>query len=158
MATVTKSVRQERLKNGGEHGMFSKIWTKKSTMSYSEKNEKLREVLRKADAVVIGAGAGLSTAAGFTYSGDRFERYFLDFKAKYGIRDIYSGGFYPYETLEEYWAWWSRHIFYNRYVNASKPVYENLKTKDFMHSSIKTMDRFCDKRNLSILLPMRFPE
>lgn len=106
--------------------MFSRIWTKKSTESYSEKIEKLREVLRKADAVVIGAGAGLSTAAGFTYSGDRFERYFSDFKEKYGIHDIYSGGFYPYETLEEYWAWWSRHIFYNRYVNAPKPVYENL--------------------------------
>lgn len=106
--------------------MFSRIWTKKSTESYSEKIEKLREVLRKADVVVIGAGAGLSTAAGFTYSGDRFERYFSDFKEKYGIHDIYSGGFYPYETLEEYWAWWSRHIFYNRYVNAPKPVYENL--------------------------------
>ena len=76
--------------------------------------------------MVIGAGAGLSTSAGLTYSGERFERYFSDFKEKYGIRDIYSGGFYPYKTLEEYWAWWSRHIFYNRYVDVPNPVYKNL--------------------------------
>lgn len=67
------------------------------------------------NAVLIGAGSGLSTSAGLTYSGERFERYFSDFHQKYGITDIYSGGFYPFDTLEEYWAWWSRHIFYNRY-------------------------------------------
>lgn len=106
--------------------MFSRIWTKKSTESYSEQIEKLCKVLKEADAVVIGAGAGLSTSAGLTYSGERFERYFSDFKEKYGIRDIYSGGFYPYKTLEEYWAWWSRHIFYNRYVDVPNPVYKNL--------------------------------
>lgn len=115
--------------------MFSRIWTKKSTESYSEQIEKLCKVLKEADAVVIGAGAGLSTSAGLTYSGERFERYFSDFKEKYGIRDIYSGGFYPYKTLEEYWAWWSRHIFYNRYVDAPLPVYQELlalvKDKDY---------------------------
>lgn len=79
-----------------------------------------------ADAVVIGAGAGLSTAAGFTYSGERFEKYFSDFRKKYGIEDMYSGGFYPYQTLDEYWAYWSRYIFVNRYQDAPKPVYENL--------------------------------
>ena len=76
--------------------------------------------------MVIGAGSGLSTSAGLTYSGERFERYFSDFIAKYHIPDIYSGGFYPFETLEEYWAWWSRHIYYNRYVDAPKPVYQDL--------------------------------
>ncbi len=88
---------------------------------------RLAQCLKKADAVALGAGAGLSVSAGFTYSGERFQRYFQDFMEKYGIPDMYSGGFYPYRTLEEYWAWWSRHIFYNRYVDAPEPVYEHLK-------------------------------
>lgn len=115
--------------------MFSKIWTKKSTENYWDKVQKLKEVMDTAEAVVIGAGAGLSASAGFTYSGERFQTYFSDFARKYHIRDMYSGGFYPYETLEEYWAWWSRHIYYNRYVDAPKPVYEELlelvKNKDY---------------------------
>ena len=81
--------------------MFSKSGMKQSTGSYSV--ERLREALDTADAVLIGAGAGLSTSAGLTYSGERFERYFSDFYRKYGISDMYSGGFYPYDTLEEYW-------------------------------------------------------
>lgn len=75
---------------------------------------------------MIGAGAGLSTSAGLTYDGERFEQNFGDFAKKYGIRDIYSGGFYPFPTLEEYWAWWSRHIMVNRYEDAPKPVYQDL--------------------------------
>ncbi len=106
--------------------MFSKMSITKSTGTYSDNIKKLKDTLKAADAVVIGAGAGLSTAAGFTYSGERFERYFSDFKEKYGITDIYSGGFYPYQSLEEYWAWWSRHIYYNRYTDAPKPVYNEL--------------------------------
>ncbi len=88
--------------------------------------EKLRQELKSADAVVIGAGAGLSTSAGFIYSGERFENYFFDFAKKYHITDMYSGGFYDYPTKEEYWAWWSRYIYCNRYVDAPKPVYKNL--------------------------------
>ncbi|MDE7296830.1 MAG: Sir2 silent information regulator family NAD-dependent deacetylase [Clostridia bacterium] len=88
--------------------------------------EKLKEALTRAEAVIIGAGAGLSTSAGYTYSGERFQKYFADFEKKYGIRDMYSGGFYPYETLEEYWAWWSKHILYNRYCDIPKPVYNEL--------------------------------
>ena len=106
--------------------MFSRILTRKSTETYSEKIERLKLVLNEADAVVIGAGAGLSTSAGLTYSGERFEKHFRDFIEKYGIRDMYSGGFYPFPTLEEYWAWWSRHIYYNRYEKAPKPVYDML--------------------------------
>ena len=106
--------------------MFSRIQTTKSTENISDNIEKLKEKIRTADAVVIGAGAGLSTAAGFTYSGERFEKYFSDFRKKYGIEDMYSGGFYPYQTLDEYWAYWSRYIFVNRYQDAPKPVYENL--------------------------------
>ena len=106
--------------------MFSKIWTKQSTKSYSEPIERLKAALQDCDAVVIGAGAGLSTSAGFVYTGERFEKYFSDFAAKYGIKDMYSGGFYPFPTMEEFWAYWSRYIYINRYQDAPKPVYEDL--------------------------------
>ena len=106
--------------------MFSRIQTTKSTENISADIKKLKESLRIADTIVIGAGAGLSTAAGFTYSGERFEKYFSDFRKKYGIEDMYSGGFYPYQTPEEHWAYWSRYIFVNRYQDTPKPVYENL--------------------------------
>ena len=88
--------------------------------------ERLKAVLQDCDAVVIGAGSGLSTAAGFTYTGERFEQHFSDFAQKYGIRDMYSGGFYPFATPEEHWAYWSRYIYINRYQDAPKPVYEDL--------------------------------
>ncbi len=100
--------------------------TAKSTGSYSDRILALREAIDAADAVVIGAGAGLSTSAGFVYSGERFADYFSDFGAKYGFSDMYSGGFYPYRTQEEFWAYWSRYIYVNRYLDAPKPVYEAL--------------------------------
>lgn len=106
--------------------MFSRIWTKPSTKSCSEPMERLKAALQDSDAVVIGAGFGLSTAAGFIYTGERFETYFSDFARKYGFRDMYSGGFYPFDMLEEYWAYWSRYIYINRYQDAPKPVYEDL--------------------------------
>lgn len=95
-------------------------------MSNSLSVERLKQELETADAILIGAGAGMSTSAGLTYSGDRFEKNFSDFAQKYGIRDIYSGGFYPFETQEEYWAWWSRHIYYNRYDIAPGKPYTDL--------------------------------
>ncbi len=94
--------------------------------SCSEPIERLKAALQDCDAVVIGAGAGLSTAAGFTYTGERFEKYFPDFAAKYGIQDMYSGGFFPFATPEEHWAYWSRYIYINRYMDAPKPVYDDL--------------------------------
>ena len=106
--------------------MFSKILTKPSTKNCSEQLERLQKALQDCDVVVIGAGSGLSTAAGFTYTGKRFEQHFSDFAQKYGIRDMYSGGFYPFPTMEEFWAYWSRYIYINRYQGAPKPVYENL--------------------------------
>ena len=106
--------------------MFSKIWTKPSTKSCSEQIEQLRTALQDCDAVVIGAGSGLSTAAGFTYTGERFEQHFSDFAQKYGIQDMYSGGFYPFPTQEAFWAYWSRYIYINRYQDAPKPVYDDL--------------------------------
>ena len=97
--------------------MFLRTRTQRSTEHCWEQIEELRAALESADAVVVGAGAGLSASAGLTYSGERFTRYFGDFAEKYGIRDMYSGGFYPFPTEEEHWAWWSRHIYYNRYVD-----------------------------------------
>ena len=97
--------------------------------------QRLKTALDEADAVIIGAGAGLSTSAGFTYNGERFHKYFADFETKYGFHDMYSGGFYPYVTPEEHWAYWSRYILINRYTDAPKPVYESLlrlvKDKDY---------------------------
>ena len=105
------------------------------TGSKEERISRLKKEIETADAIVIGAGAGLSTSAGLTYSGERFERYFFDFAKKYGIRDIYSGGFYPFQDEETRWAWWARHIYYNRYIDAPKPVYQELlllvKDKDY---------------------------
>ena len=106
--------------------MFSRTWTQTSTAVSWDPIGRLREALSAADAVVVGAGAGLSASAGLTYSGERFRRYFGDFQAKYGIRDMYSGGFYPFGSLEESWAWWSRQILVNRYEKAPEPVYEQL--------------------------------
>ena len=94
--------------------------------SCSEQIERLRTALRDCDAVVVGAGAGLSTSAGFVYTGERFEKNFSDFAEKYGFRDMYSGGFYPYATLEEHWAYWSRYIYINRYQDAPEPIYDDL--------------------------------
>lgn len=108
--------------------MFSKIWTTKFTGNFSDNIKKLKNEIDTADAIVIGAGAGLSASAGFDYAGERFERYFSDFHKKYGITDMYSGGFYPFETLEEYWAWWSRQILVNRYdAPVGKPYTDLLK-------------------------------
>ena len=102
--------------------MFSKTWTSQSTGDYSQKIERLKAELQSADAILIGAGSGLSSSAGLTYGGERFLKYFSDFHEKYGITDMYSGGFYPFPSLEECWAWWSRHIYYNRYdVTPGKP-------------------------------------
>ena len=104
---------------------FSRL-TRQSTASFSKQVARLRAALEQADAVIVGAGAGLSTAAGYTYSGARFQKLFGDFAARYGFSDMYSGGFYPYATPEEYWAFWSRYILCNRYEPMPVPVYEQL--------------------------------
>lgn len=115
--------------------MFSKSWTEKSTESCSQQIKRLQTEIQQADAVLIGAGSGLSTSAGFVYTGERFEKYFRDFAERYQFHDMYSGGFYPYHTLEEHWAYWSRYIYINRYMSAPKPVYDKLyelvKNKDY---------------------------
>jgi len=107
----------------------------KSTKSGLSEIERLKEELEAAEAVVIGAGAGLSASAGFVYTGERFRKHFFDFEEKYGFHDMYTGGFFPYQTQEEHWAYWSRYIYVNRYMDAPKPVYQELlglvKDKDY---------------------------
>ena len=106
--------------------MFSKKSIIKFPKDYPAKIERLKDELKSADVIVVGAGAGLSTSAGFIYNGERFTQYFSDFIEKYHFENMYEGGFYPFESLEEHWAYWSRYIYINRYMDASKPVYENL--------------------------------
>lgn len=106
--------------------MFLRTATAKSTKGCCDSLQRLKQEIRTADAVLIGAGAGLSSSAGFTYTGKRFTDTFADFISKYGFRDMYSGGFYPFETLEEHWAYWSRYIYINRYQDAPKDTYADL--------------------------------
>lgn len=105
------------------------------TRNYSAEIERLKKEIDTADCIIIGAGAGLSTAAGFTYSGERLQKYFADFLDKYGFGDMYSGGFYPFPTLEEQWAYWSRYIYINRYMDVDngtyKMLFELVKDKDY---------------------------
>lgn len=115
--------------------MFSQRKTMKFTADYFDNIRRLKQEIETADSIVIGAGAGLSTAAGFTYSGERFEKYFSDFIQKYGFSDMYSGGFFPFEMPEEHWAYWSRYIYINRYMDVDNGTYKTLlslvKDKDY---------------------------
>lgn len=115
--------------------MFSRMKMNRSTSGCSDKTELIKAKFEEAEAVIIGAGAGFSTSAGFTYSGERFEKYFSDFGSKYNFSDMYAGGFYPYKTLEEYWGYWCRYVYINRYMDAAKPAYQKLydlvKDKDY---------------------------
>lgn len=115
--TIRNGLAAVRTMSGGMSGGFG---------SRAEQLERLRAALSAAEAVVIGAGAGLSTSAGFTYSGERFQHWFSDFAETYGVTDMYSGGFYPFPSEEIYWAWWARNIYCNRYLDPPKPVYDDL--------------------------------
>lgn len=106
--------------------MFSNMTIIKSTIDYSDDIKRLKYAIETADSIVIGAGAGLSIAAGFTYSGVRLKKYFSDFIEKYGFKDMYSGGFYHFESLEEHWAYWSRYVFINRYMDSDNGTYKKL--------------------------------
>lgn len=116
------------------------------TGTKEERIARLKQEIEMSDAIVIGAGAGLSASAGLTYSGERFERYFFDFAKKYSIRDIYTGGFYPFPDAETRWAWWARHIYFNRYIEPPRPVYRKLltlvKDKDYFAITTNVDHRF----------------
>ena len=115
--------------------MYLKNVTTKSTRTYLEDIKVLKEKIKNADAIVVGAGAGLSTSAGFIYNGETFKKYMFDFIKEYGITDFYSGGFFPFPTKEIMWAFWSRNIYVNRYLDALKDTYKKLlnivKDKDY---------------------------
>lgn len=91
-----------------------------------EAEAQLKAYLDEAEAIVIGGGSGLSAAAGLSYTGRRFEEHFREFIEKYGVQDMYSAGFYPFGTQEEKWAYWSRHIYYNRYDLPAGQAYLDL--------------------------------
>ena len=126
LESINKGINAVRLFRGG---------LSEGNLSREEALQKLKNEIQTADAIVIGAGAGLSTSAGFIYTGERFEKWFPDFIRAYGIRDMYSGGFYPYPTKEIFWAYWARYIYINRYMDPPKPVYQDLlslvKDKDY---------------------------
>ncbi len=115
--------------------MFLRTQTEKYTKDFLSQIKRLKNEIEKADAILIGAGAGMSTSAGFDYAGESFKEHFGDFIEKYHFTDMYSAGFYPFETLEEYWAYWSRQVYYNRYdVSAGKPytdLLELVKDKNY---------------------------
>lgn len=130
--------------------MFGRISTTKSTGSCLDNIEKLKKALKEADAVVIGAGAGLSTSAGFTYSGERFRKYFSDFEEEYGFHDMYSGGFHVMQLETEVsWAYWARNIYINRYMDAPKPVYKRIMelVKDKDHFVLTTNVDHCFQKS-----------
>ncbi|MFA6829441.1 MAG: Sir2 silent information regulator family NAD-dependent deacetylase [Bacilli bacterium] len=88
--------------------------------------QKIKELIDSADAIVIGAGAGLSTAAGFSYSGLAFMKNFKYMHDKYGYTDMYSAGFHMFDSLEEYWGYWSKFVYLNRFTDSGLPLYKNL--------------------------------
>lgn len=147
--TSTKDFYRE-MPNGYEESIRKGMRTVRyfsRNMSYGkgtreEQLARLKKEIETADAIVIGAGAGLSTSAGLTYSGERFDKFFFDFAKRFGIRDMYSGGFYPFPDDETRWAWWARHIYFNRYIDAPKPVYREL------HKLIKDKDYFVITTNV----------
>ncbi len=106
--------------------MSSRIAITGPTGSFSDNLRRLKKALAEAETLVVGAGAGLSASAGFAYTGQRLEKYFGDFAAKYGFTDMYTGGFTAFSSPEEQWAFWSRYIYINRYMDPPRPVYEQL--------------------------------
>lgn len=147
--TSTKDFYRE-MPNGYEESIRKGMSTVRyfsRNMSYGkgtreEQLARLKKEIETADEIVIGAGAGLSTSAGLTYSGERFDKFFFDFAKRFGIRDMYSGGFYPFPDDETRWAWWARHIYFNRYIDAPKPVYRGL------HKLVKDKDYFVITTNV----------
>lgn len=97
-----------------------------STSSYSERISFLRQAVQEADHIIIGAGSGLTTAAGIDYAGDDFRREFAPWIERYGFTDLYTSSFYPFETPEEYWAYWAKHIWFSRYRTGATELYKTL--------------------------------
>lgn len=133
---------RESIRKGMQASQFYGKYMHYGSGTKEERIARLKDAIETAEAIVIGAGAGISTSAGFTYSGDRFDKWFGDFADKYGFRDMYSGGFCHFRTKEEFWAYWARYIYINRYLDAPKPVYDEL------FSLVKDMDYFVITTNV----------
>ena len=116
----------------------------------TEKIEKLKQEIKNSDYILIGAGAGLSTSAGFLYDGKRFEDNFKDYIKKYGFTDMYSAGFYNFPTLEEYWAYFSLYVYINRFDIEENETYLNLynivKDKNYFVITTNVDGRFIDSK------------
>lgn len=95
-------------------------------LPFRQRLEQAREALLRADFLLLGGGAGLSAAAGLDYGGARFDKYFSDYKERYGISDMYAGMFYPFGSAEERWAHHARHILVNRFEEPASPLYRRL--------------------------------
>ena len=112
--------------------------------------QKLKEEIENSEYILIGAGAGLSTSAGFLYDGKRFEDNFKDYIKKYGFTDMYSAGFYNFPTLEEYWAYFSLYVYINRYDIEENETYLNLynivKNKNYFVITTNVDGRFADSK------------
>ena len=112
--------------------------------------QRLKEEIENSDYILIGAGAGLSTSAGFLYDGKRFEENFKDYINKYGFTDMYSAGFYNFPTLEEYWAYFSLYVYINRYDIEENETYLNLynivKNKNYFVITTNVDGRFVDSK------------
>jgi len=107
---------------------------------------KIKKWMHDADAIIIGAGAGLSDAAGIHYSGEKFEHDFKDFIKKYDMKDLYTSSFYPFETEEEKWAYWAKHIYFSYYERKHTDLYKKLfnlvKDKDYFVITTNTDGQF----------------
>ena len=112
--------------------------------------QKLKEKIENSDYILIGAGAGLSTSAGFLYDGKRFEDNFKDYIKKYGFTDMYSAGFYNFPTLEEYWAYFSLYVYINRFDIEENETYLNLynivENKNYFVITTNVDGRFADSK------------
>lgn len=112
----------------------------------SEKIERAKNWIKNADAILIGAGAGLSTSAGLEYAGKRFENNFKDFIQKYHFTDMYTAGFYDFHTEEEKWAFWAKHMYVNDIgIGATKlykDVLELMKNKKYFVITTNVDDQF----------------
>jgi len=105
---------------------ITRLWAGKMDSNYNKRIDLAKEKIKEADFLLIGAGSGLSTAAGLDYSGERFRKNFSDYEENYGITDMYSGMFYHFDTPEETWAYRARHIDLNRFEMGATKLYKDL--------------------------------
>ena len=111
-----------------------------------EKINETKELIKNADYILIGAGAGLSTSAGIEYTGKRFKDNFSEFIKKYNFTDMYTSGFYDFETEEEKWAYWAKHMHINNIGAEATKLYKDIlkliKNKEYFVITTNVDDQF----------------